>query len=420
MSGGLWWEHRSDSELVDQALNAESQAERESAYSAIFARHHRGVLAFCGGTLQDPHRAADAAAQTFTEAFTGLANLNEPDKLRAWLFGIARNQCHTERTRHRRQALVPELGAGSEDELVSYERASRARQAEVDRLLDAVVATFTGQQQKVFQLSVRQGLVGGHLAKALAVKPEEASRRTNEIITMAYQGFGALVLAREGRRYCPVLAGILDQYAWNGENFTKKLRLRIIRHLNNCLRCDNCATCGTQRDHFLRPLAPALIPILVIPIVRHRAEASGRKQAQRHSGGKKRAATAGTGTAVALAVALRVLLMSHHHVPPTEQQATISVWVEPGSGWTVTSSPAGLSCADICRQTFTGGSQVNLTSNYQPGSIPLNWVGCDNATSSAADTCVLTLYADKAVCIAPYDPPITVMTPADCASRTGG
>src|SRR5712691_328125 len=417
------WENLAHSELVDRALNADSQADRESAFSAIFPRHHHSVLAFCGGRLQAPHRAADAAAETFIAAFTTLASLKDTDNLRGWLFGIARNQCHTQEKNTRRQIPLPAIDARDEDELRSYEKASRARHAEVDRLLDVVVATLTKQEQKLFQLTVRDGIVGAQLAKALAVKPEEASRRTWDIITTAHEGFGALVLARSGRWYCPVLAGILDQYAWNGENFTRKLRRRIIRHLERCLTCDNCAKCSVQRERLLRPLAPALIPILVIQIVRDRAGVAGRKQAQRgnRASTKKRAGAGAGGAGLAFALILRLLLTHHYHQsPPTAGQVTMSVWVQPGSGWTVNSSPPGLTCAGFCHLAFASGTPVTLTSNYQPTSIPLKWVGCDNATNSAADPCIVTAAIGRAICIAPYDPPITVMTPQDCAARAAG
>ncbi|GGR87304.1 hypothetical protein GCM10010252_27560 [Streptomyces aureoverticillatus] len=102
------WEDLPDRELVEEALHAEDMADRRSAFAAVFARHHRGVLAYCGGLLQDPHSAADAAAQTFTEAFTDLAALKEADKLRGWLLGIARNQCRKEWKRRARQEPLPE------------------------------------------------------------------------------------------------------------------------------------------------------------------------------------------------------------------------------------------------------------------------------------------------------------------------
>jgi hypothetical protein len=54
------------------------------------------------------------------------------------------------------------------------------------------------------------------------------------------------VLARDGRPYCEGLARILDETAWDGETFTRVLRLRILRHLDDCRICDNCGTCNVQ------------------------------------------------------------------------------------------------------------------------------------------------------------------------------
>lgn len=423
------WAELPDRELVDSALHAESMADRRSAFGVIFARHHRGVLAYCGGRLQDPHAAADAAAQTFIDAFTDLATLNAPDKLRGWLLGIARNRCRKEWQRRGRQAPLPEEEAEEEDEADAYDKASKARQVEVDRLLDTVVATFSTKQQQIFRCTVRQGLVGTQLGAVLNLKPEEARRRTHEIITLAYEGFGALVLAREGRRYCPTLARILDQATWHGDNFTKKLRQRICRHLDKCRRCDNCTTCNTQRDRLVKPLTPALVPILVTQVVQDRVDADIKERTRT----KFNRILTEIGSAV-LAVLLVVVtgaviaggLAGYEHLKKQQQNktpfggtTTLNVWVV-DSSLTVTSSPAGLDCTGTCHQPFPSGTRVTLTATVPPGSFPLNWVGCDTATGSAADPCTLTLTQSRAVCLAPFDPAQpTLMTTTECRARAG-
>ena len=50
------------------------------------------------------------------------------------------------------------------------------------------------------------------------------------------------VLARDGRPYREGLARILDETAWDGETFTRVLRLRILRYLDDCMICDNGGT----------------------------------------------------------------------------------------------------------------------------------------------------------------------------------
>jgi RNA polymerase sigma factor (sigma-70 family) len=432
-----------DAELVSKALSADRASEREAAFAAIFTRYHRRVLAFCGGRLQDPHAAKDAAAETFAVAVRDLANLKEPDKLGSWLMGIAANRCKEEWKRRGREAPALEFdGTDDDDEAGEYEKASRARQAQVDRMLVTVVASFTAAQQRVYHAAIRDGLTGKQLGARLSITPEKASRETYEIITVAFAGFGALVLAVEGRRHCPVLAGILDQAAWSGDNFTQQLRMKILRHIDTCKRCGRCATCRTQRDQLVRPYAPALIPILITPAV----------QAQTSETIKRRARSSASRVlhvigAVIVAI-LRIALVGavivgagvgynyyrHHHPPGSfpggppgggpagtlPGTATLSVWVVDNT-LTVSSTPPGLSCSSVCHQPFTAGTRVTLTSTYQPGSIPLNWVGCDTTTASASDACTVTMTQNAAVCLAPYDPLApNPVTPADCRARAGG
>lgn len=434
------WAERPDRELVGQALHAGSAAVREAAFSAIFARYHRVILAYCGGMLQDPHAAADAAAQTFTEAFTSLASLQEPRKLRGWLLGIARNRCRAEWERARRQGPMPESWDGGEDPFISHDRASKARQAQVDRLLDTVAETFTAKQRQVYQLAVGQGLAGTRLAAALAVTPAQASRQAHEIIIMAYEGFGALVLARDGRRYCPVLAGILDQYAWNGENFTRTLRLRISRHLNTC------DTCRTRRERLVAPLAPAVIPILVFPVVQRRVEADIRRKAQGGVGagtgngnGTGAGAATGTGTgtdvkanasskkrgktgggilvAAAIATALRLAASHAHSAAPV-----LSIWIANGAEISVEIGPAGGECLpsiydDPCHIPLSSGATMTLTTNPfggDPGNF--RWLGCPSGTD-ATQPCVLTTRQSISVCLVHQSSSWTLR---DCYSWAAG
>jgi hypothetical protein len=143
-----------------------------------------------------------------------------------------------------------------------WETASRRRQAEVDRILSSVAATFTGPQQRIYELSIRQGLRGQALATALQITEKNANDDTYENITRLEEGFGAYILAREGRPFCAVLAGILDFSEWDGLTFTRVLRLRVLKHLDTCPTCGNCETCRDQKKRLIRPYAPALLPIV--------------------------------------------------------------------------------------------------------------------------------------------------------------
>ena len=248
---------------------------RELALRAIYDRHSADVLGLCGWWLTDPDAALDAAQSTFEIAIadltgagpTGAPTLRDPDRLGAWLGGIARNQCRTEWRRRNREGEFPEEDLEDAEHEVT---ASRRRQAQVDRMLDSVAASFTERQQVIFRLVLRQGLRGQALAAELGISEKEANDATYENQALVLDGFGAYVLARDGRAYCEGLARILDQAAWDGQTFTRVLRLRILRHLDNCKICDNCSTCNTRKGRLIRPYAPVIIPFLVAAELRYR------------------------------------------------------------------------------------------------------------------------------------------------------
>jgi RNA polymerase sigma factor (sigma-70 family) len=249
---------------------AGSRLELSSVFAAIYDRHAVAVLRVCGGMLTEPADAENAAHSTFEQAFMWLAagrTLEHPEHLRAWLYGIARNQCR--RRWAQRDRETPLLRIEVSDEQIE-EAASRRRLAQADRMLDTVAATFTSTQQELFRLVIREGLHGAPLADRLGISPAMASRRVYNIIQDANAGFGALVLALDGRQHCPGLARILDDAGWHGTEFTAILRQRIIRHLDKCKICDHCRTCNENHARLVAPYAPVTIPILVAAALRER------------------------------------------------------------------------------------------------------------------------------------------------------
>src|SRR3954447_1878043 len=67
----------------------------ETAFEALYDRHHRALLSFCRHMLGSLEDAEDAVQQTFVRAHRALAGGQLPDAMRPWLFAIARNRCMT-------------------------------------------------------------------------------------------------------------------------------------------------------------------------------------------------------------------------------------------------------------------------------------------------------------------------------------
>src|SRR5918995_218116 len=100
-------------------LAALAAAGDESAFEAIFERHHRGLLSLCRHLLGSPEEAEDALQHTFGAAYRQLTQGDPPEHLRAWLYRTARNRC-VDALRARREvpAAAPEVStAGLPEEV---------------------------------------------------------------------------------------------------------------------------------------------------------------------------------------------------------------------------------------------------------------------------------------------------------------
>lgn len=276
-----------DEQLVTAFATADDP-QRQHLFAVVVDRHLKTVIRYCAHRLREWANAEDAAHDTFADAYRDLCAGKPVRTLNLWLIGIANHRCNAYRrgdspTEIRRRSaldlLTPDgiTESGLAETLDQLENLSRRRQAEVDRLLGIVVATLTERQQRLFELIVRRGCVGQALAEQLGTTSAQASRHTYDIIKLVDDGFGALVLARDGRRYCTQLAAILDTAP--GSEFTTELRNRVLRHFGTCATCDHCGTCITQRRHLVGFYAPILIPVLILATTRDRIERSVRPTA---------------------------------------------------------------------------------------------------------------------------------------------
>src|SRR5580700_11419237 len=77
-----------DREIV-AAIVAGDPAGLAAAYDSYAAVLH----GYCRSLLHEPADAADAVQDTFVIAAGKLEGLRDPDRLRPWLYAVARNEC---------------------------------------------------------------------------------------------------------------------------------------------------------------------------------------------------------------------------------------------------------------------------------------------------------------------------------------
>src|SRR5262245_44227727 len=78
---------RDDPELVRAATAGD-----RGAFAAIYDRYADRLHDFCWSVLRDRDEAADATQDTFVVAAERLGQLRDPERLRPWLYAVARSQ----------------------------------------------------------------------------------------------------------------------------------------------------------------------------------------------------------------------------------------------------------------------------------------------------------------------------------------
>ena len=245
------WDIVSDAELARAAATGDRQA-----FAMIYDRYADRLHDFCVGMVRDRDAAADCVQDVFCAAATQLPKLRDPDRLRPWLYAIARNEalrCIRDRRREQASDELPE--AASQDAGPD----TLAARHELANLIAEAAGGLVDRDRTVLELAYRHGLDGPELADALEVSPGAANKMVSRLRTTIETSLGALLVARRAQHTadkCPELAAILAD--WDGR-FSVLMRKRICRHI------ESCPTCDDERRRLVNPVAllgaaPILIP----------------------------------------------------------------------------------------------------------------------------------------------------------------
>ncbi|MBJ7339360.1 RNA polymerase sigma factor [Mycolicibacterium sp.] len=253
MTSGL----RSSTSGADDATLARAAAAGDRvAFAEIYDRYADRLYDFCVGMLRDRDAAADCVQDVFVTAATKLVQLREPDRLRSWLYAIARSEAFSRIRDRKREQLseeIPDMPSGEAD-LVTQVAGS-----ELAELIREASGGLSDRDRVVLELAYRQGLDGPELADALGVTPRNANTLVERMRDTIARSLGALLLCKHVKadpERCPELAAIIEQ---GDDEFTVLLRKRVARHV------DGCAICEEVRARMVNPAAllgaaPVLVP----------------------------------------------------------------------------------------------------------------------------------------------------------------
>jgi RNA polymerase sigma factor (sigma-70 family) len=241
-----------DSDVVAAIVAGNPQGLAEA-----YDRYASPLYTYCRSLLREPADAADAVQDTFVIAASGLAGLRDQNRLRPWLYAVARNECHR-RLRARAAQVATPLDAMPDVTDTSADVTGEAERQDLRALLRSAIRGLNAGEADLIELQLRAGLDVAEIAAVLGVSRNHAHALLSRARDQLEISLGALLVARSGRRDCAALDTMLQD--WDGQ-LTVLMRKRINRHI------ERCPVCAERKK---RELAPALLlglaPLAALPI----------------------------------------------------------------------------------------------------------------------------------------------------------
>src|SRR3954464_204066 len=214
-----------------ETLAVRLRSGERGAFAEIYNQFAEPVLGLCIVLLRDRDDAADAMQDTFVVVAQRIDQLRDPERLRPWIFAIARHLCFRRIAQRRRTTpveTVPDI------DLTDDDPTDRLAVAEVTNLVWDAASGLNDRDRAVLYLNTREGLDGAALAAALGIRQANPHSLISRAKRQLDRAIGVLLVARCGRLDCASLDGILED--WNG-TLSPLLRKRVGRHIDGCDVC---------------------------------------------------------------------------------------------------------------------------------------------------------------------------------------
>jgi len=274
-SSDYGWRMR-DSEVVAAIVAGDPEG-----LAQAYDRYAAPLYTYCQSLLHEAADAADAVQDTFVIAASRLDGLRDRDRLRPWLYAVARNEC---RRRLRARTATAPLDEAAEVSDETADVGSGAERAELRALMADAVLGLNPAEQEVIELQLRQGLDASEVADVLGISRNHAHALISRGRDQLEICLGVLLVARSGREQCAELGTLLQD--WDGQ-LTVLLRKRLHRHV------DRCPVCADRKRTVLRPaMLLGLAPLAALPLSGAIAPAGLRDQVLRLASSSKPEAVA--------------------------------------------------------------------------------------------------------------------------------
>jgi RNA polymerase sigma factor (sigma-70 family) len=267
--------------MHDREVVAAIVAGDPAGLAEAYDRYATPLYSFCRTMLREPADAADAVQDTFVIAAPRMAGLRDPERLRSWLYAVARNECHRRLRAGSQHASIEEAPDVTDE---AADVAADVERADLRALVRDALGGVGPTEREVLELQLRQGLSGGEVASVLGISRNHAHALLSRARDQLGTSLGALVVARTGRQDCPELDAMLRD--WDGA-LTVLMRKRLNRHVE---RCDVCS--GRRRQAVSPAMLLGIAPIAALPLMAGGLPVGLRDQVLRLATGNSPAAVA--------------------------------------------------------------------------------------------------------------------------------
>ncbi|NUR85382.1 MAG: sigma-70 family RNA polymerase sigma factor [Nonomuraea sp.] len=211
--------------MNDRVLVEALRAHDPGALAALYDAHAERIYRYCWSLLMSTDSAQVALRDTLIAAEAHAGSLSDPDKLRPWLYALARGECL-----RRRMATPPD----ADDALAETPAPADPGDADLRVMAWNATQSLPLTDREVLELTTRHGLSANDVAAVLGVAPRQVETAQEEARELLRDAITAEFLARKGPYDCPRRARILSGFA--GE-MTPDLREQLVRHVQRCETC---------------------------------------------------------------------------------------------------------------------------------------------------------------------------------------
>jgi len=174
-------------QALDDYLVLLAQAGSREAFARLAARWTPKLLAFAGRSLGSTEAAKDVVQDTWESAARGLNRLDDPTRLRAWLYAIAARKCadalrgkyRGKRLAEKAQAMADEPADAQGDNNDRLDVAAALKRLPAEQRV--AVSLYFGEEMSVAEIAAISGVPEGTVKSRLFAARKALRERLGDV-----------------------------------------------------------------------------------------------------------------------------------------------------------------------------------------------------------------------------------------------